>query len=96
MRTAILLGIHLNPSDSEVKPSQAQLVLRWETTLEHWVLYAFLLPLFRQPPAVHPTSPLQSASSRPSQPAAHMAHVPLLAAMLPAAPFHANPPPAPS
>ena len=57
---------------SEVKPSQAQLVLRWETTWEHWVLYAFLLPLFRHPPAVHPTSPLQSASSPPSQPAAHM------------------------
>lgn len=27
---------------SEVKPGQAQLVLRWATTWEHWVLYAFL------------------------------------------------------
>ena len=70
-------------------PNQAQLVLRWETTWEHWVLYAFLFALFRHPPAVHPTSPLQSASSPPSQPAAHMAHLPLRAAMLPAAPFHA-------
>ena len=74
--------------------SQAQFVLRWETTWEHWVLYASLLPLFRHPHAVHPTSPLQSASSQPSQPAAHMAHVPLRAAMLQAARFHANPPPA--
>ena len=41
MRTAILLGIHLNPSDFRSKPSQAQLVLRWVTTWEHWVLHAF-------------------------------------------------------
>ena len=52
-----LLGIHLNLSISEVKPSQAQLVLRWETTWEHWVLYAFLLPLFRHPPRVAPHVP---------------------------------------
>ena len=29
---------------SEVKPGQAQLVLRWATTWEHWVLYAFYPP----------------------------------------------------
>ena len=28
---------------SEVKPGQAQLVLRWATTWEHWVLYAFTI-----------------------------------------------------
>ena len=43
MRTAILLGMYLNPSDFEIKPGKAQLVLTWETTWEHWVLYAFLL-----------------------------------------------------
>ena len=47
MRTAILLAIYLNPSDSAVKPGQAQLVLRWVTTWEPWVLYVFLFALCR-------------------------------------------------
>ena len=52
---------------SEVNPSQAQLVLRWETTWEHWVLYAFhIFAFFRHLPRRTPTRPLRPDSSPPS------------------------------
>ena len=72
MRTAILLGIHLNLPMSAVKPGQAQLVLRWVTTWEHWVLYAFyVFAFFRHPPAVHPHTPRHFDSPPPSQTCTH-------------------------
>ena len=53
---------------SEVKPGQAQLVLRWATTWEHWVLYAFfykknIFPLGSPVPVhwTHCTRPLPSS-----------------------------------
>ena len=48
---------------SLVRPS-----LRLETTLEHWVLYVFLLPLFRHPPrgAPHVSPPIRFLPSLPT------------------------------
>ena len=67
---------------SAVNPGQAQLVLRWETTWEHWVLYAFLFALPR---------PLRPDSDSPPSQRAHMAHVPLRTCKAPGGPLPRQP-----
>ena len=96
MRTAILLGIYLDPFDFRSQAWSGLVSTEVGDHLGTLGAVCFFICPFPAPPAVHPPPPpLRSASSPPSQ-RAHMAHVPLRTAMLLAAPFHANPPPAPS
>ena len=96
MRTAILLGIYLNLSDFSSQAWSGPVSTEVEDHLGTLGAVRFLIAFFWHLPRRTPhTPPLRSDSSPPSQ-RAPMAHVPLRTAVLPAAPLHTNPPPAPA
>ena len=95
MRTAILLGLHLNPSDFSSQAWSGPVSTEVGDHLGTLGAVRFLcFCLFPAPPRGPP--PHAPAVPIPPLPPkrAHMAHVPLRTARLLAAPFHANPLPA--